>query len=90
MKAIKQLFTGLALVGTLGAASAWADQPGADWKVNKDQAEAALKGAGYTQITKIEADDGHWEGEGLKADGKQYEFKVDPRDGRIVKDELDN
>ncbi|MBK4990607.1 PepSY domain-containing protein [Pseudomonas sp. S36] len=90
MKAIKQLFTGLALIGTLSAASAWADQPGADWKVNKDQAEAALKGAGYTQITKIEADDGHWEGEGIKADGKQYEFKVDPRDGRIVKDELDD
>ncbi len=90
MKAMTRLFTGLALVGAMGASVAWADQPGADWKVNKDQDEAALKGAGYTQITKIEADDGHWEGEGMKADGKQYEFKVDPRDGRIVKDELDN
>ncbi|MBF8777557.1 PepSY domain-containing protein [Pseudomonas fulva] len=90
MKAMIRLFTGLALVGAMGASVAWADQPGADWKVDKDQAEAALKGAGYTQITKIEADDGHWEGEGMKADGKQYEFKVDPRDGRIVKDELDN
>lgn len=90
MKAMTRLFTSLALVGAMGASVAWADQPGADWKVNKDQAEAALKGAGYTQITKIEADDGHWEGEGMKADGKQYEFKVDPRDGRIVKDELDN
>ena len=80
-------------VGVLGgvlAGLAWADQPGADWKVSKDQAEATLKGAGYTQITKIEADDGHWEGEGIKADGKQYEFKVDPRDGKVVKDELDN
>lgn len=90
MKAMTRLFTGLALVGAMGASSAWADTPVADWKVNKDQAEAALKGAGYTQITKIEADDGHWEGEGIKADGKRYEFQVDPHDGKIIKDELDN
>jgi hypothetical protein len=90
MKAMTRLFTGLALVGALGSTTAWADQPGADWKVTKDQAEATLKGAGYTQITKIEADDGHWEGEGMKADGNQYEFQVDPRDGKIIKDELDN
>jgi len=49
MKAMTRLFTGLALVGALGATTAWADQPGADWKVTKDQAEATLKGAGYTQ-----------------------------------------
>lgn len=90
MKTMTRLFTGLALVGALGATTAWADQPGADWEVSKDQAEATLKGAGYTQITKIEADDGHWEGEGMKADGKQYEFQVDPHDGKIIKDELDN
>lgn len=90
MKTITRLFTGLALATALGSTAAWADQPGADWKVSKDQAEATLKGAGYTQITKIEADDGHWQGEGIKADGKQYEFKVDPRDGKVVKDELDN
>lgn len=90
MKIITRLFTGLALVGALGASAAWADQPGADWTVTKDQAEATLKGAGYTQITKIEADDGHWEGEGMKADGKRYEFHVDPYTGAITKDELDN
>lgn len=91
MKAITRVFTGLALAGVLGASSAWAaDQPGADWKVSKDQAEAALKGAGYTQITKIEADDGHWEGEGIKADGKKYDFHVDPQTGKITKDELDD
>lgn len=90
MKAMTRLFTGLALVGAMGASSAWADTPDADWKVSKDQAEATLKGAGYTQITKIEADDGHWEGEGIKGDGKQYEFQVDPHDGKIIKDEPDN
>jgi len=25
----------------------------------------------------------------MKADGKQYEFQVDPHDGKIIKDELD-
>jgi hypothetical protein len=90
MKTMTRVLTGLALAGALGASAAWADQPGADWKVNKDQAETVLKGAGYTQITKIEADDGHWEGEGIKADGKQYEFHVDPHSGNITKDELDN
>ena len=69
---------------------AWADQPGADWKVTQEQATATLKAAGYTQITKIEADDGHWEGEGTKADGMKYEFKVDPHSGKIVKDEMDH
>lgn len=89
MKPFASMFAGLALVGAL-AAPAWADQPGADWTVNKDQAEATLKAAGYTQITKIEADDGHWEGEGTKADGMKYEFKVDPHSGKIVKDEMDH
>ena len=51
---------------------------------------ATLKGAGYNQITNNEADDGHWEGEGTKADGKRYEFQVDPHDGKIVRDELDS
>ncbi|WP_313552068.1 PepSY domain-containing protein [Pseudomonas sp.] len=71
------------------AGVAWADQPGADW-ISKDQAEAALKAAGYTEITKIEADDGHWEGEGTKQDGMKYEFHVDPHSGKITKDEMDH
>ena len=90
MKAMTRLFTGLAMAGALASTTACGDQRGAYWNVNKDQAEATLKGAGYTQITKIEADDGHWEGEGMKADGKQYEFQVDPHDGKIIKDQLDN
>lgn len=69
--------------------AALADQPGADW-ISKDKAETALKAVGYTQITKIEADDGHWEGEGLKSDGKKYEFHVDPHNGTVLKDKLDD
>lgn len=89
MKPMTSVVAGLALVGALSG-PAWADQPGADWTVDKDQAETTLMAAGYTQITKIEADDGYWEGEGIKADGMQYEFKVDPHTGKIVKDEMDH
>lgn len=89
MKTMTSMFAGLALIGALSA-PAWADQPGADWKVTQEQASETLKAAGYTQITKIEADDGHWEGEGTKADGMKYEFKVDPHTGKIVKDEMDH
>lgn len=90
MKAMTHLFAGLAIAGVFSAAPAWADQPGTDWKVTKDQAESTLKAAGYTSITKIEADDGHWEGEGTKADGMKYEFHVDPHSGKITKDEMDH
>ena len=90
MKAFTRLFAGLAIVGAMGASTAWADQPGADWKVTQAQAETTLKEAGYTQITKIEADDGHWEGEGMKGDGMKYEFHVDPHTGKITKDEMDH
>ena len=90
MKALTQLFAGLAIAGVMSAAPAWAGQPGTDWKVTKDQAESTLKAAGYTSITKIEADDGHWEGEGTKADGMKYEFHVDPHSGKITKDEMDH
>ncbi|MFF7709069.1 PepSY domain-containing protein [Pseudomonas sp. NPDC007930] len=87
---MKTLITGIALSTALFATAAWADQPGADWKVSKEQAEVVLKAAGYTQVTKIEADDGHWEGEGTKADGMKYEFHVDPHTGKITKDKMDH
>ena len=45
--------------------------------------------SGYGSVTKIEADDGHWEGEGMK-NGQKYEFHVDPHSGAITKDEPDD
>lgn len=89
MKSIKKVFVGVVLIASVASTAAWADQPGADW-ITKAQAQQTLKAAGYTQITKIEADDGHWEGEGLKRDGKKYEFHVDPHSGKITKDEIDH
>ena len=67
------------LAGSLG--TAMADQPGADWMPAQQVIEKALK-SGYTQVTKLEADDGRWEGEGIK-NGQKMDFHADPRTGVI-------
>ena len=46
--------------GSLNLAKA--DQPGPDWMPAQQVIEQVLK-SGYTQVTKLEADDGRWEGE---------------------------
>ena len=82
----------LGAVLTLGVATclpAWADQPGANW-ISVEKVQQILKSAGYTQVAEIEADDGRWEGEGIKKDGLKYEFHVDPISGRITKEERDD
>lgn len=68
------------------AGLAMADTPGKDW-ISVDQAKAKLMAAGYTNVTTIKADDGHWEGVGVKA-GAVHEFHVDPRSGAITKDQM--
>ncbi|MCQ4272691.1 PepSY domain-containing protein [Pseudomonas kuykendallii] len=79
----------LAAAAALTAGMALADRPGADW-ITIDQALAKAKAAGYTQVHKIEADDGgYWEGEGVKQDGKVYEFRVDGKTGDFTRDKLD-
>jgi hypothetical protein len=45
-----------------------------------EQAIAKLRASGYTEVTKIEADDGHWEGKGIK-NGHKMKFHADPRTG---------
>jgi hypothetical protein len=50
--------------------------------------EAVLK-SGYTQVSKIEAEDGRWEGEGIK-DGKKMDFHADPKTGVITSEKVDH
>lgn len=79
-------------VATLFAASTFAladhDVPGSDW-MPKDQVMQKLQAAGYTNVTGLEADDGHWEGKGVK-NGKIMEFHVDPHTGAFTKEEVDD
>ncbi|MBB4258983.1 MULTISPECIES: PepSY domain-containing protein [unclassified Bradyrhizobium] len=65
-----------------------ADQPGPDWMPAQEVIEKALK-SGYTQVTKLEADDGRWEGEGVK-NGQRMEFHADAKTGAITSEKLDD
>jgi hypothetical protein len=69
------------------ASAAFADQPGADW-MPADQVKQKLMAAGYTSITEFEADDGHWEGEGVK-NGMKMQFHADPKTGAILSEKPD-
>ena len=65
-----------------------ADQPGPDWMPSQQVIEKVLQ-SGYTQITELEADDGRWEGEGIK-NGQKMDFHADPRTGVITFEKLDH
>ena len=54
--------------------------------MTKEQVTQKLQGMGYTDIRKLEADDGHWEGDATKA-GVSYEIHVDPHTGDLTKNE---
>jgi uncharacterized membrane protein YkoI len=74
------------LIGTLTLARA--DQPGPNW-MPVEQVRAQVLRSGYSQVTKLEADDGRWEGEGIKNDQKM-EFHADPKTGAIISENLDD
>jgi hypothetical protein len=67
---------------------AMADQPGPDWMPAQQVIEKVLK-SGYTQVTQLEADDGRWEGEGIK-NGQKMDFHADPKTGVITFEKLDH
>ncbi len=48
-----------------------------------EQVKAKLLASGYSSITKIEADDGHWDGEGIK-NGQKMKFELDPKTGEVL------
>lgn len=67
------------------ATPALADAPGANW-LTKQQVIEKLHDMGYSAITKLEADDGHWEGDAVKG-GTTYELHIDPHTGKLTKNE---
>ncbi|MBR0948068.1 hypothetical protein ABIF65_010865 [Bradyrhizobium japonicum] len=77
------------VIGSLAVASAAsADQPGPDW-MPMEQVRAKVIEFGYSQVTKLEADDGQWEGKGIK-NGQKMEFHADPKTGVIVREKPDH
>jgi hypothetical protein len=72
-----------------GLAARADQQPGPEDWMPMDQVKAKILESGYTQVTKLEADDGQWEGKGIK-NGQKMEFYADPKTGVIVKEKVDD
>ncbi len=49
-----------------------------------------LQSQGYRNIRDIELDDGRYEVEATNPAGHDVDLKIDPRDGRILKEEIDD
>jgi len=90
-KMIKKTFAALiATAGLLSAGAALADRPGAGWITIEKAIEVVKTKAGYVEVYEIEADnDGYWKGEGRKADGVVYEFRIDGASGNVLRDQKD-
>lgn len=88
MKTLAQVATLAVFVSIAALHPARADQPGADW-MPMEQVKQKVLASGYTQVTKIKADDGRWEGEGIK-NGQKMDFHADPRTGQITHEKLDD
>ena len=90
-KMIKKTLAALiATSSLLSAGAALADKPGAGWVTIEKAIEIVKTKAGYVEVYEIEADnDGYWKGEGRKADGVVYEFRIDGASGNVLRDQKD-
>jgi uncharacterized membrane protein YkoI len=90
-KMIKKTIAALiATAGLLSAGAALADRPGAGWITIEKAIEIVKTKAGYVEVYEIEADNnGYWKGEGRKADGVVYEFRIDGASGNVLRDQKD-
>ncbi|MDZ3826724.1 MULTISPECIES: PepSY domain-containing protein [Pseudomonas] len=88
---IKNTFAVVIAAATLlTAGAAMADRPGAGWVTIEKAIEIVKTKAGYVEVYEIEADnDGYWKGEGRKADGAVYEFRIDGASGNVLRDQKD-
>ena len=64
------------------------DWPGSDW-MPRAEVVKRLEAAGYTDIGYLKANDGHWEGKGMKQ-GRLIKFHVDPYTGSIYKEKFEH
>ena len=49
-----------------------------------------LQGQGYRNVRDIELDDGRYEAEATNPSGQDVDLKLDPRDGRILEEDIDD
>jgi hypothetical protein len=80
-------FAGMLSVVPLNFANA--DQPGPDW-MPAEQVKAKAMQSGYTQVTKLKADDGGVGGGRHQERREKMEFKADPKTGAITSEKRDD
>lgn len=78
---MKVLLAAVLLVGT--ASLVHADQVGPAW-MTLSQVTHDLQSMGYTNIGKIEADDGLWKAHTMKG-GLFYKVELDPYSGHVIR-----
>ncbi|WP_027171243.1 PepSY domain-containing protein [Methylobacterium sp. 10] len=83
MRARKLISIALLAAPLVGASGlALAELPGPDW-MPIEEVRKGLLASGYSEITKLEAEENHWDGEGIK-DGQKMKFDADPKTGAIL------
>ncbi len=83
------MFVALVLMLVLGANQAMAgERPPAD-AVPLSEVVKSLEEKGYSPVTEVSMDNGVWEVEAYK-DGQERELKVNPKDGQVLSDRLED
>jgi outer membrane lipoprotein-sorting protein len=83
------MFAALVLMLVLGANQAMAgERPPAD-AVPLSEVVKSLEEKGYSPVTEVSMDNGVWEVEAYK-DGQERELKVNPKDGQVLSDRLED
>jgi Peptidase propeptide and YPEB domain len=91
MKSMNRQLVGLSALAVLAASfGAMAQQVEQQPELTLVQVVKKLESLGYTAIEDVEKDDGVWEAEATAPNGKRVELEIDPKDGRILKEEPDD
>lgn len=73
----------------IGAVQAQDDGTRTAVGVTADEIRQKIEAQGYTQITELERDDGHWEVEATAANGTRVDLDVDDA-GKVIHEERDD
>ena len=83
------MFAAVVLMLVLAANQAMAgERPPAD-AVSLSEVVKSLEEKGYSPVTEVSMDNGVWEVEAYK-DGQEHELKVNPKDGQVLSDRLED
>jgi hypothetical protein len=91
MKSMNRKLMGLSALAVLAASFGAMAQPVEQQpELTLVQVVQKLESLGYTAIEDVEKDDGVWEAEATAPNGKRVELELDPKDGKILKEEPDD